>query len=210
MNANDAPSSFASTQVCGNLAKALPVWDIVNELSQNTASAADFLPPCFARWAKQHQLHLRTQMPSETQNPQQPTKDMYIQPQHTQLSPGDICTHRGPSKLNLAPFPRCQELVHMVRACSLVATETPLMVLHQFAGRLKLELTFHESNGGCESPFAARVRLRSTASSSGQPQQKQQQHSVLAEATGVVSLLPASIVVLTCSAVLIHDWFCNS
>jgi hypothetical protein len=88
----------------------------------------------------------------------------------------------------------------MVRACSLVATETPLMVLHQFAGRLKLELTFHESNGGCESPFAARVRLRSTSNSSGQPPQ----HAVLAEATGVVSLPSASIAAFTCSAAFMH------
>lgn len=104
----------------------------------------------------------------------------------------------------------------MVRACSLVATETPLMVLHQFAGRLKLELTFHESNGGCESPFAARVRLRSTTGSSTQPlqqqaqQQPQQQqhhhshnhHPVLAEATGVVSLL-----CLSSQHLLLQPWW---
>ena len=72
--------------------------------------------------------------------------------------------------------------------CSFVS---PPQVLHQYAGRMKLELVFNESNGSCEGPFSARVCLKG---SRGWGLQQLPSHSrpwdqgVIAEATGVVSI----------------------
>jgi hypothetical protein len=66
-----------------------------------------------------------------------------------------------------------------------------VQVLHQYAGRMKLDLVFNESNGSCEGPFSARVCLSGSRGLQLAPTHRPSEHGVVVEATGVVSAVAA-------------------
>ncbi|CAL8465762.1 g5298 [Coccomyxa elongata] len=61
----------------------------------------------------------------------------------------------------LNPYPRCKHLISLYRTALKVPNKTPLSILHEYATRLNLEMTFSEaaeSNGG---PFIVEAHVRS-------------------------------------------------
>lgn len=150
---------------------AVPVGELVDSLVDSQASALDFLPLCFARWVKQHK---------QAAESCRSAGDAAAAAQHADADPAAARPGHEVRSTSPGAFPpRCQELLHLVRVCSLVATETPLMVLHQYSGRCRLELAFNESNSGCEGPFTATLSLKRSGGWA-------EQQATIAEASGTV------------------------
>jgi hypothetical protein len=111
----DFCTRFCRCQVGGNAVRAMLVADVVKDVA--VADAFELLPLCFTRWATQlHQQSIPA--PSGGCGAAGPAVV-------SQVKDGGGSTSKG--QLNLAAFPRTEELVHLVRMSSVVATETPLM-----------------------------------------------------------------------------------
>jgi hypothetical protein len=97
------------SQVGNNSVLATLVSDLFGD-----PDALELLPLCFTRWTRQHsQMRMHPAAPGSAGAA-------------TRWQADAAASAKG--QLSLAAFPRTEELVHLVRMSSVVATETPLMV----------------------------------------------------------------------------------
>jgi hypothetical protein len=181
--------------VAGNTTKAHSVIELVAAVQSGPPSARDILPNFLARWARLHlQQQRRAQLSAALGAPaaQGDGAEPDVQSDPSTGQPGGAADplRHSPSKLSLSDYPHCYELIQLVRQKSAVATETPLMVLNQYASQVKLEIVFHETNLSSVGPFTARaclVRAEELPPPRASGADAPPEPPPIAEATGMVS-----------------------
>ncbi len=175
-------------QAGGASIKAFHVQDLIVDCQSCPLQLRDLLPNFLARWTRLQQQQQQQQQKKTAYTPEVVAEASEMATDaSTSPTRGSIDEHTV-NKLNLDEYPLCRELISIVRSKSAVSTETPLMVLNQYSGQMKMEVTFQEANSSTVGPFTATARLvRVNEDPHASGSSSVESRPIVAEATGQVS-----------------------